>query len=84
MKTKLLKRLRNIGRRQINVYSISSGYITGANYGYSDNAYAGLYRFGDSAEDMEERACRIFMNKFMDEFRKKYAKHSIKYKRLKK
>ena len=56
MKTKLLKKLRAIGREQITIYSVTTTtslrgeYITGMSYGYNDDAYKGLFTFGDTEE----------------------------------
>ena len=43
MKTKLLKKLRNIGREMVNIHSITkeNGVITGMGYGFDYDEYRG-------------------------------------------
>ena len=86
MKIKLLKKLRAIGREQIEIYSVTKTttwrgeYITGMSYGYSDSVYKGLFDFGDSEDDVRDKAMRIYFRKNMDYIRQKYRKYSRKYK----
>lgn len=86
MKAKLLKKLRVTGREQITIYSVTKSislrgeYITGMSYGYSDSDYKGLFDFGDSENDVRDKAMRIYFRKNMDSIRHKYRKYSRKYK----
>lgn len=86
MKTKLLKKLREIGRDQITVYSVTKTKtwrgecITGMSYGYNDGAYKGLFDFGDSEEVVRNKAMKIYFDRNMEWIRSKYKKYSRKYK----
>ena len=86
MKTKLLKKLRTIGRNQINVYSVTrttswrGEFITGMRYGYHDDAYSGLFSFGNTEEDVRNKAMKIYFDNNMEWIREKYKKYSRKYK----
>lgn len=86
MKTKLLKKLRAQGRCQITIYSVTTTttwrgeFITGMSYGYSDDAYRGLFSLGDTEEDVRDKAMRIYMRQNIEYFREKYKKYSRKYK----
>lgn len=79
MKSKLLLKLREIGRDQVHVYSVTSGSEVGISYGYSNEAYAHIYRYGDTREDVKNRAARIYLRMNIEEIRKKYVKYSRKY-----
>ena len=74
MKTKLLKKLRNIGRNQINIYSVTTNsYGTiGMHYGCNDEAYLGLYNLGDTEKDVRDKAMKIYLENNLEYFRKKY------------
>lgn len=69
MKTKLLKRLRREGRDMIHIHSVTTttswrgSIVTGMSYGYSSPEYAGLFSFGDTEEDVLNKAMRIYMEK---------------------
>lgn len=86
MKTKLLKKLRAIGREQITIYSVTTTtslrgeFVTGMSYGYNDDAYKGLFTFGDTVEEIRDRAMKIYFKKNMEYIRHKYRKYSRKYK----
>lgn len=86
MKTKLLKKLREVGRSQINIYSVTrtttwrGEYITGMSYGYNDDAYKGLFTFGDTEDEVRNRAMKIYFENNMEYIRHKYRKYSRKYK----
>lgn len=86
MKAKLLKRLRTIGRNQINIHSVTrtttwrGEFITGMRYGYNNDAYAGLFELGDTEEDVRNKAMKIYIDNNMEWIRKKYKKYSRKYK----
>lgn len=73
MKTKLLRKLRKEGRNMINVYSITTtrGVVTGMSYGYSSPDYREVFSFGDTEEDVREKAMRIYMEKEVKRRRKK-------------
>lgn len=81
MKVKLLIKLREKGRSQINIYGVtkSSGITTGMSCGYSDNIYSGLFSFGDTEDDVRNKACKIFLRKNMPYIKWKYKKYSRKY-----
>ena len=89
MKTKLLKKLRTIGRDQITVHSVTrtttwrGEYVSGMSYGYNDDAYKGLFTFGDSEEDVRNKAMKIYFERNMEWIRSKYKKYSRKYKKAK-
>lgn len=76
MKTKLLRKLRNEGRKIINVYSITTtrGVVTGMSYGYSSPDYRDLFFLGDTEEDVREKAMRIYMEKEVKRRREKRRK----------
>lgn len=86
MKTKLLKKLRAIGREQITIYSVTTTtslrgeFVTGMSYGYNDDAYKGLFDFGDSEDEVRDKAMRIYFEKNMEHISHKYRKYSRKYK----
>ncbi len=79
MKSKLLLKLRNIGRDQVSVYSVTSGSEVGMSYGYSNGAYADIYDYGDTEEDVKDKAASIYLNLNIDNIRKRYKKYSRKY-----
>lgn len=85
MKTKLLKKLRTIGRNQINIYSVTRTLtfrgecITGMSYGYNNDAYKGLFNFGDSEQVVRDKAMNIYFRENMEYIRNKYRKYSRKY-----
>lgn len=86
MKAKLLKKLRKIGRNKITILSItttwseSGPYTTGMKYSYTEPEYADLFGMFDTEEDVRNRAMRIFLNKNIDEIRRKYKRYSRLYK----
>lgn len=73
MKTKLLKRLRNRGRNIITIYSITTrgGLNTGISYGCPSDDYHGLFCFGDTEQDVIEKAMRIYVEKEVKRLRMK-------------
>jgi hypothetical protein len=81
MKTKLLKRLRAIGRCMINIHSVTTcgGTVTGMKYGYDHNEYAKMFNYGDTEKDMKNKAERIYISFNIEQIRKRYAKYSRKY-----
>lgn len=89
MKTRLLKKLRAQGRCQISIHSVTTTMtwrgvvITGMSYGYSDDAYRGLFALGDTGEEVRDKAMRIYMRQNIEYFREKYKKYSRKYKMAK-
>jgi hypothetical protein len=72
MKCRLLKKLRRRGRNQINVYSItrSDGVITGMSYGFDEDEYGGLFDFGDTIDDVKNKAARIYMELYLKKKKK--------------
>lgn len=85
MKIKLLRKLRDIGRNQVTIYSVTKTttlggeYITGMSYGYNDNAYKGLFDFGDSEDMVRNKAMKIYFKNNMESIRDRYKKYSRKY-----
>lgn len=86
MKTKLLKILRAQGRCQISIHSVTTTttwrgeLVSGMSYGYSNDAYRGLFALGNTEEDVRDKAMRIYMRQNIEYFREKYKKYSRKYK----
>jgi len=82
MKVKLLKRLRQIGRCKVNIYSVTTtnGTVTGMEIGYDEDEYRGLFSFGDTEAVVKEKACQIYLENNINLIRKKYAKYSKKFK----
>lgn len=74
MKTKLLKKLRNIGREMVNIHSITkeNGVITGMSYGFDYDEYRGLFELGDTEEDVKEKSARVYIKTNINEISKKY------------
>lgn len=77
MKVKLLKKLRQIGRSKVNVYSITTtnGTVTGMKIGYDGDEYRGLFSLGDTEAVVKEKACQIYLQTNIEAIRKKYAKY---------
>lgn len=92
MKAKLLKKLREEGRNKIHILStttekrrFSDEWINvGMRYSFDEPEYSDLFFFGNTEEDVKDRAMRIFFEKNMDSIREKYKKHTRKYKLAKK
>ena len=74
MKTKLLKKLRNIGREMVNIHSITkeNGVIIGMSYGFDYDEYRGLFELGDTEEDVKEKSARVYIKTNINEISKKY------------
>lgn len=84
MKTKLLKKIRTIGRDQVHVYSVTKldGHNVGMIIGFSEDCYQGLFSFGETIEQVLEKACKIYLKNNIDSIRRKYKKYSIRFKRM--
>lgn len=86
MKVKLLKKIRNEGRNIITIYSTTTetswrgSYCSGMSYGYTGSEYKGLFSFGDSEQDVKDKAMNIYIKKEIDNIRKRFKKYSRKYK----
>lgn len=82
MKSKLLKKLRQVGRNEISVYSMTTtdGIVTGMKVGYNENAYKNLFSFGDTEAIVKEKASRVYLKTNIVQIREKYSKYSRKYK----
>jgi hypothetical protein len=84
MKAKLLKKLREIGRSQITIQSVTTTtawgeeFATSMSYSYNDDDYRGLFYFGDTVDEVRDRAMKIYFQKNMDSIREKYKKYSRK------
>lgn len=85
MKTKLLKKLRAIGRNRVSINSVTrtttwrGEFVTGMSIGYNLPQYAHIWDFGMTEEDVYENAMKIFFETEMDWVRKKYKKYTRKY-----
>ena len=64
MKVKLLKHIREIGRNQITLYSITTtrGCVTGMSYGYNADEYSDLFSYGNTFEEVQEKAIKIYIS----------------------
>lgn len=74
MKTKLLKKLRREGRNQIHIYRIRRnefGTITGMGYEYNSEEYGGLFSYGDTPDEVRDKAMRIYITKRIAELKEK-------------
>lgn len=66
MKTKLLKKLRYIGRNRVSIYSVTrtttwrGEFVSGMSIGYSFPQYAHIWDFGMTEEDVRKKAMKIF------------------------
>ena len=82
MKTKLLKKLRRIGKNKITIYSVTTtgNIVTGMSIGYNEDAYSGLFNFGNTEEQVLKKAEDVYLNNNIDLIRKRYKKYSVKYK----
>jgi len=78
MKTKLLRKLRNRGRNKITINSITTvgNTTTGMKYSYNENEYSGLFDYGDTEQDVKEKACRRYLETNIEQIRKQYKKYS--------
>ena len=75
MKVKLLRKIRREANNKITIYSITrkgSGTIIGMKYGFSSNAYSGLFDFGDTEQDVMRKVTHIYWNRVKYYYRKKY------------
>ena len=72
MKCKLLKKLRRRGRSQITIHSITrtDGFISGMSYGFDGDEYRGLFDFGDTEEEVKNKASRIYIEAYLKNKRK--------------
>jgi hypothetical protein len=68
MKCRLLKRLRRRGRNQITIHSVSKsdGFVTGMSYGFDEDEYGSLFDIGDTAEEVKNKAARIYIEKYLE------------------
>jgi len=78
MKVKLLKMLRATGRSMVNIISVTTtnGTVTGMRIGYDEDIYRGLFSFGNTEEQVKEKACKIYLQNNIDQIRKQYSKYS--------
>lgn len=88
MKAKLLKKLRAEGRCQIAILSVTTTttwrgeLVSGMSYRYNDDDYRGLFYFGDTADEVRDKAMKIYFQKNMDSIREKYKKYSRRNRKL--
>lgn len=80
MKTKLLRKLRQQGRNQITIHSVTTtnGVVNGMSIGYSDDKYSELFWYGNTKEEVLKKAENIYLHDNIDAIRKRYKKYSIK------
>ena len=85
MKTKLLRRLRRIGRSQIDIIGVTTtnGTVTGMRIVLNSEEYRGLFDFGNERIDVYRKAERIYITININYIRKRYKKYSVNYKNLK-
>lgn len=87
MKTKLFKRLRREGRNMVHIYSVTitsnwrGSVVTGMSYSYKSDEYAHLFNFGDTEDDVRDKAARIFMEKEVLRLRQKRTRKRLNIKR---
>lgn len=88
MKAKLLKKLRAEGRRQITILSVTTTttwrgeYVTGMSYSYNNDDYRELFCICDTADEVRDKAMKIYFQKNMDGIREKYKKYSRRNRKL--
>ena len=72
MKCKLLKKLRCRGRNQITIHSVTrtDNCITGMSYGFDEDEYRGLFELGDTKEEVQNKAARIYIKDYLKAKRK--------------
>lgn len=85
MKSKLLRKLRNNGRTQIDIISVSTqnGINTGMCIGSNGGKYAGVFNYGDTEAEVYKKAVDIYILDNALEIRRKYLKRTRKYKNRK-
>lgn len=73
MKTRLLKKLRAEGRNMVNIYSVTTcrGVVTGMSYGIKSPEYRGIFSFGDTEDDVRDKAMRIYIAREIERRRAK-------------
>lgn len=83
MKTKLLKKIRKIGKSQINIYSFTKkdDINIGMSFGCDSDLYCNLFEIGDTEDDINNKAIRVYYDNNKDCIREKYTKYSIKNKK---
>ena len=47
--------------------------------GYNEDAYSGLFNFGNTEEQVLKKAEDVYLNNNIDLIRKRYKKYSVKY-----
>jgi hypothetical protein len=86
MKVKLLKKLRQIARERVTIYSVTTEeswrgkYVTGMSIGYNLPQYAHIFSFGMTEDDVKKKAEKIFFETEMEWVRKRYKKYTRRYK----
>lgn len=82
MKTKLLKKLRKLGRNTINIHSVTTTNGTPTGMGYSYNGdYENVFNYGDTKEDVLKKVEKIYLIKNIVYIRRKYRKYSKQFKK---
>ena len=78
MKVKLLKKLRREGRGKVHILTTTTrmGNIVGMRYSFNEDEYSGLFSWGDTPEDVENKAAGVYMKTNIERIRKKYRKYS--------
>lgn len=82
MKTKLLRKLRNEGRSQINIISVTThnNINTGMCIGTNGGKYANIFNYGDTEETVYQKSVNIFLYDNIRQIRNKYQKYTRKHK----
>jgi len=78
----LLKKIRKQGRNSINIYSVTktNGLNTGMCIGHNGGNYSGLFKIGDTEEQIKNKAMKIWLKENIENIRKQYRKYKRKNK----
>ena len=78
MKTKLLRKIRRAGSMQIRIYSVTreNGITVGMVIGANSSLYCGLFKMGDTENEVINKAIRIYYETHIDKIRADFKKYS--------
>jgi hypothetical protein len=81
MKAKLLRKLRAIGRQQIDILGISveNNIITGMAIGSNCESYADIFEYGDTEEAVYKKSENIYLSENIQNIRSRYVKYTRKH-----
>ena len=73
MKVKLLRKIRREANGKVTIYSITreDDIIVGMKYGFNNNAYSGLFNFGDTEHDVMRKVAHIYWSRVRNYYYKK-------------